>query len=201
MSVEFPYLSSTTRIGEILEKIIQAQTPPKFTHNFLYENLGFKGTGDRPIIKILKTLKFLTSDSVPTQRYNHFRAQGKGSTAMADGIREGWSEIFLSNEKANEQSQTQLKEIFKSVSGKSDAVSEKLASTFRKLCEFADFASNSETVAQTEDIDEIYQEQEKISGHKKTLDFHSDIHVHLPTTSDTSVYTAIFRALREELLD
>jgi hypothetical protein len=33
------------------------------------------------------------------------------------------------------------------------------------------------------------------------LALHHDIHIHLPTTSDVAVYTAIFRALREDLRD
>jgi len=63
-------MPSVTNVPAILEKIKSAATPPRFTHEFLKSNLGFSSSNDRTIIKVLKQLGFLDSNSVPTALYN-----------------------------------------------------------------------------------------------------------------------------------
>jgi hypothetical protein len=59
MPVELPYMMTVGNIGAILDRIQEAGTPPKFTHEFLKNSLGFRGSGDRGIVKVLRQLGFL----------------------------------------------------------------------------------------------------------------------------------------------
>lgn len=129
---------------------------------------------------------------------------------MAAGLRDGWSDVFLSDERAHEKNATQLKSMFQSLTGKSEPVAEKMASTFRALCTLADFsaagaASSVPTGPGQPDTDvgtiTPVTAREAAEGAGRIVSLHSDVHVHLPPTTDVAVYTAIFRALREELLD
>jgi hypothetical protein len=129
---------------------------------------------------------------------------------MAAGLRDGWSDVFLSDEKAYEKNATQLKSMFQSLTGKSEPVAEKMATTFKALCLLADFSASSTSPGRHDAADRDEQASDAVESSPVTatasrdgriISLHSDVHVHLPPTTDVAVYTAIFRALREELLD
>lgn len=203
MPADFAYMTSAKNLKPIMERIQGAGTPPKFTHDFL-KSLGFTSSTDRPIITVLKNLGFLTADGVPTERYNAYRDTSRSGQALAEGLRDGWSAVFLADQKAHERSTTQLTELFKSVSGKGEAVARKMATTFKALSDMGDWtvvpAHTTATAAPLPPEPEV--EESPSEPHQRTrVALHHDVHVHLPATSDVSVYTAIFRALRAELLD
>lgn len=203
MADDLPYMLGIRNLDAILAKIRTAGTPPKFTNDFLKTSLGFPSSTDRGAIKVLKTLGFLSPDSVPTPRYNEFRQAPTSGRAMAIGLREGWGPIFLADQEAHTRTATQLKEIFKNVTGKAESVAEKMASTFKALVQKADFnAIGGAPVTAPESDDDLQEESTKGQPRgSRGLALHHDIHLHLPPSSDVAVYTAIFRALREELLD
>jgi hypothetical protein len=189
-------MSSAKNLPSILDKISSAGAPPRFTNEFL-KTLGFASSNDRTAIKLLKGLGFLTSDGTPTDRYNEFRNPAKSAGALAQGLRDGWSEVFLADQQAPSRTSTELVELFKNVTGKGDAVAKKMATTFRALVERADFS--------TDQVVLVDLPVEEPAGNAPTkhvgVRLHHDVHIHLPATSDVAVYTAIFRALRTELLD
>ena len=154
---------------------------------------------------MLRQLGFLTADSTPTARYNRFRSKTSGGTVLAEGLRDGWADILLADQRAYEKSAAQLAEIFKGVTGAGDASAGKMAQTFKTLAARAEWTSPPTEPASTEP-DAAERPAEAASNGAGApigagLALHHDIHIHLPATSDVAVYTAIFRALREELRD
>jgi hypothetical protein len=140
MAAAPPYMASVKNLPSIFARIQEAGAPPRFTYEFLKSALGFASSQDRGVIAVLKQLGFLASDGTPTQRYNDFRSGPGGGRALADGLREGWSDVFLADQRAHEKTTGQLKELFKSVTGKSEAVAEKMASTFKALADKANWS-------------------------------------------------------------
>lgn len=208
MPTELEYMNASGNIGPIFEKIRAAGAPPRFTHEFLKANLGFSSSNDRGVIKLLKALGFLDDAGTPTPRYHDFRDASKSGLAMAAGLRDGWADVFLSDERAFDKSATQLKSMFQSLTGKSESVAEKMASTFRALVALADFSSKPAVEIESPERQSEGAERPAGGGDivdtsqgSRLLNLHSDVHIHLPPTTDVAVYTAIFRALREELLD
>lgn len=207
MPTEFPYMSTSGNIGAILDKLKTAGTPPKFTNQFL-QSLGFTSSNDRGMIKVLKHLGFLDNDGIPTERYQQYRHPERSAQVLAQALRDGWREAFLVDTKLNEKGQSQLAGIFGSVTGKGEAVAQKMASTFRALADRADFTAE---VAEPPPPVPPADTSTNGSGTGKpsttkdldgaALSLHQDIHIHLPATTDVAVFTAIFRALRNELLD
>jgi hypothetical protein len=61
-----PFLNATGLVTKILDKIIEASQPERFTQDFLSTKLGFSGGSARPIIPLLKKLGFIASDGTPT---------------------------------------------------------------------------------------------------------------------------------------
>ena len=68
MALPKAYLTSSKNLPAILNAIQTAKAPEKFTQRFL-ESLEFKSPNDRLIIGVLKSLKFLSDDGKPTDRY------------------------------------------------------------------------------------------------------------------------------------
>jgi hypothetical protein len=167
--------------------------------------LGFKSSGDRGIVKLLRAMGFLTADGTPTARYNEFRSNLKGGRAIADGLREAYPAVFLADTAAQTRSATELTEIFKRVSGKGEASAVKMGSTFKAVAVLGDWTERPSTVDASQSVvapTPSEQPAEKPSrATKPTLSLHHDVHVHLSATSDVAVYTASFQALKEELLD
>lgn len=210
MANEIPYMASVGNVDKIIQRIRATGTPPRFTHEFLSATLGFRSSNDRSFIKVLRVLGMVTTDGVPTERYNAFKNDISGGSALADGLRDGWSDLYLADERAHEKNPTELQQMFKTITGKGDAVAQKMATTFKALAKHADFSSPPDTILDGEDarpVKETTQEGASPPGPAITptglssMTLSHDVHVHLPTTSDVAVYTAIFRALREELLD
>ncbi len=210
MPVELPYMMAVGNIGPILDRIQEAGTPPKFTHEFMKNSLGFRSSSDRGIVKVLRQLGFLSSDATPTARYNRFRSKSSGGAVLAEGLREGWAEIFLADQRAHEKSSSQLAETFKGVTGAGDASAAKMAQTFKTLASRADWSASAPHAAASSDeapalVERPASQPASNNGaadiDRSRLRLHHDIHIHLPATSDVAVYTAIFRALREELRD
>lgn len=201
------YMTSVKHVKEIFAKIKSAGTPPKFTVEFLKSSLGFSSSSDRAIVPVLKHIKLLSDDGTPTDRYNQFRGPN-GDTVLAQAIREAYADVFLANENANSMSDKELKDLFSSLTGKGDSVAQKMSTTFKTLCGLADFNGTAAAIdtdtdngQETAASDDTTPEPLPKLQHGTTLTLRHDIHVHLPATSDVSVYKAIFRAINEELAD
>ena len=68
---------------KILEKVRSAQTPERFTQDFLATKLGFRGGNPRQFIPLAKRLGFIGSDGRPSEIYNRFRNAATSKAAMA----------------------------------------------------------------------------------------------------------------------
>jgi hypothetical protein len=78
-----------------------------------------------------------------------------------------------------------------------------MATTFKGLAEMADWkpvANASKPLVATREPEAVAPAAAEDHDPGRLV-LHHDVHIHLPPTSDVSVYTAIFRALRAELLD
>lgn len=222
MPAEIPYMPSVVNVNAILDKIQTAGTPPKFTHDFLKSTLGFGSSNDRPFIKVLRQLGFLTADGSPTQRYNDYRGT-QPRRVLAQGLRDGWPELFLADERVYEKSKGQIQAIAKNLTGAGDSVAAKMASTFHALAAKADWAPSLQdpVAVEVEDsaVPENAGDQSGSGGNRngggefigqgrsigngvgvESFQLHHDIHIHLPPTNDVSVYRAIFQAIRAELM-
>lgn len=205
MSDDLPYMPAVGNVAAILEKIRGAGTPPKFTGEFVKSTLGFTSSQDRTFPRMLRQLRFINADGVPLPRYNEFKASSSGGRAMAAGLREGWGPIFLADQNAQARSAAELTDIFKTVTGQSEAVARKMATTFKAFASHADWSADVKVPSEPERTVERHASapadpEPQLRDAMASLSLHHDIHLHLPPTSDVSVYRAIFQALRDELL-
>lgn len=199
-----PFMTGYGQIKRALEKIQTAATPERFTVEFLADTLGMKGGSARPVIPFLKRIGLLGTDGAPTELYREFRNVSKRGSAAARALRTGYAAIFEMNEKANELNDQNLKGLIVQATGAqadSSTVNGILGS-FKTVKAFADFKQESETADVDDDkhLDENEDEEEQERDDPTTVRLGYTINLNLPATSDITVFNAIFRSLKENLL-
>jgi hypothetical protein len=206
MALPTSYLTSTKNLGGILNSIVGAQAPEKFTTRFL-ESLDYKSNSDRLVIGVLKSLGFLADDGRPTQRYFDYLDQTQSDAVLAEAIREAYADLFQINKNANQMSKSEVMNKFKTLSqGQySESVLDKMAMTFTALCSHADFAAPGSQKAKTQDqapADEPSTPAEHPPSGGKGLAISGlvyNIQLILPESRDPKVYDALFDSLRRHL--
>jgi len=205
MAKNYPaFVNATNAVTKILEKIKIAATPDRFTQDYLATELGFPGGGARAFIPLAKKLGLLGSDGTPTDLYKQFRNTNSATSksAMAKAIKNAYSDVYARNEYAHSLSRADFEGLIVEMTGleKGNATVKAIAGTFEALKGFAEFKN-------------IEAEEPLISTDKGTADFSHNgefsdvrlglsytINLVLPKTDDVSVFNAIFRSLRENLL-
>jgi len=205
------YLNNVGSLTKFLEEIRTAGVPERVTFEFL-KTLGFKSSNDRPIIGVLKAIGFLDANGTPTESYRSFRDPDLGPKVLARALRSAYADLYLANTKAHDLPLEKVKGIIATKTSKGTGVVKLIASTFKTLAKAADF---SEPAGESEKPPAKAAHQPKGPddvGHKGPFPthplgqgagppgFHYNIQIHLPTTTDITVYNAIFKSLKEHLL-
>jgi len=112
-----PFMNAYGLVPKILDKIIEARQPERFTQDFLSTKLGFSGGSARAFIPLLKRIGFLSTDGVPTPLYAKFRNADSRGAAMAQALRTGYKELFERNEYAQDMTKEKLKNLIVEMTG------------------------------------------------------------------------------------
>lgn len=196
---DYPYMISNNKIAPIISKIQQAARPAKFTQEVL-KNLGFTSTNDRAFIPLAKRLGFLSDDGTPTVLYDQLKDKTTTKTILATQIKTLYSELYAINVEIHKSSETEIKGAISRVTGKDEDGVNRIYNTFKTLCNNADF-SDSVIVEEPSKEDTPENDAPSSTGISLTTpQFHYNIQIHLPATTDISVYNAIFKSLKDNLL-
>lgn len=196
---DYPYMLSNNKIKPIIEQLQKAERPQRFTQAFLSQ-MGFTSTNDRAFIPLFKKLGFLGESGTPTSLYDSLKDRTTSKKALAKQIRELYAELFAINTEIYNASPDDIKGAISRTSGKDEEGVNRAYNTFKALCSEADFsldltpneANNSESL--------ITESSHNTSVPIKSNEFHYNIQIHLPATNDISVFNAIFKSLKENLL-
>ena len=216
VAAKLPYMLSTGLIPKILKKVQDARRPERFTQDFLETKLGHSGGSARSIIPLLKRMQFLGSDGVPTPLYNRFRNPETQGGAVADGMKHAFGELFDRNEYAYELANDKLTGLVVEISGdtKKSRGTQAIVGTFLALNELANFEKESPDYSTLDTTLEPqvsvrsptgepneFIEPPTISQKNFDLRVGYTINLNLPETNDPTVFNAIFKALRANLLE
>lgn len=225
MALTNAYLVTTKNLDAFLKSIQSAKAPERFTNKFLTQ-LDFSSSNDRLLIGVLKALRFIDDNAVPTQRYFDFLDQGQSGRVLAEGIRDAYSDLFNVNKNAQNMTVDEAKNKLKTLTlgQKSDNVVSLMANTFKALSDLADWKAAPSAVtppaapppaATAERADSktktppsstppatpltatTVPSSQEVGA--RPLQLHYDIQIHLPESRDAAVYDAIFAALRKHL--
>jgi Family of unknown function (DUF5343) len=198
-----PYVMAYGNITKALDRVKEAQTPPRFTQDFLATKLNLKGGGARPIIPFMKRTGFLGSDGTPTELYKRFRGTAvQSGAAAAEALRTGYARLYEVNEYVHDAKDEDLKGIVVQVTGMEPGSSTVTAilGSFKALRAYADFdASAAEEETPVDEL-KLGPKEREPGGTAGTIKLGYTINLNLPATSDVAVFNAIFKSLREHLL-
>ncbi len=198
---DYPYMISNNKIAPIIDKIQQAARPQKFTQEFL-RSLGFQSTNDRAFIPLFKKLGFLADDGTPTALYDQLKDATSTKSILAVQIKELYSELYAINTEIHKSTEADIKGAISRVTGKDADGVGRIYNTFKTLCGIADFSQTVPTATPAKE-EKGLDDPAPIDSAPVALrpsEFHYNIQIHLPATNDISVYNAIFKSLKENLL-
>lgn len=211
MAADIPYMAAAGSIIRILEKIKEAATPESFSGDFLSTKLGFKGGNYLTFISWAKKCGLLNGDGSPTQLYKQFRNPHTSAISLAKGLRQGYAELYARNEYCHELDKKNFKGLVMEATGEAhdSAKVEKIVATFFNAKTLADFEGKlSDSTEASEDTKKVSQVDHPMSpvkeirsSSKVNLGLSYTINLVLPKTDDPSIYNAIFKSLKENLLN
>jgi hypothetical protein len=211
MGAEYPpFMNGYGTATKILSKLKEAQTPDRFTQDFLSTKLGFPGGTAKPFIPLAKRIGFLETDGKPTDLYKSFRNHAHSKAAMATAIRKGYVQFYERNEYAHDLDKKRLEGLVVEITGleAGHATVRAIVGTFEALKAFADFnrsePNHSTTNEQSRQSDKVKPatdvEGTSSEDGEIRLNLAYTINLVLPKTDDVAVFNAIFKSLRENLL-
>lgn len=199
MADSYPYTLSNGRLQDTFEKLRTAAKPEKVTQAFLAK-LGLVSSNDRAVIPLLKKLGFLTEEGSPTEYYDRLKDPSDQPFVLGERIKALYVDVFSVNTSLERASEDEMKGAFARVTGKDADSVVRYVNTFRTLVSLAKFGQ-SPSVTPSPHKEEVKVEQKGKSSDKIVeADFHYNIQIHLPATNDISVYNAIFKSIKENLL-
>ena len=197
---DYPYMISNNKIEPIITKIQQAARPAKFTQEVL-KNLGFTSTNDRAFIPLFKKLGFLLEDGTPSSLYDQLKDATSTKTILGVQIKELYSELYAINTEIHKASEAEVKGAISRVTGKDAEGVVRIYNTFKALCKIASFSAERPIAAVADKVEKQPTTVVEFAGTQPRLsEFHYNIQIHLPATNDISVYNAIFKSLKDNLL-
>ena len=210
MALTNSYVQVYGQLPDFFAKLSEGQAPDRFTRQHL-KDLGFTKTSHHTLIPLMKTLGFLSSDGTPTSRYHEYRDASQSRRVMGDALREANSDLFVIMSDPKNEDRALIEGKFKSTHNCSEKVSKFMTATFFSLLQLADLDQKAlkpttipklgpKSKAKPEsDVETTTPPPHRPIGAPPGL--HYNIQIHLPATKDIEVFNAIFKSLREHLVE
>lgn len=201
-------VQSYSRFSRLFEKIEEAPAPDNLSVQLL-KDWGFSSSNDRAFIPFLKGIGFLTPDGRPTERYHEYRAGTNKRKVLGQALRSAYSDLFSIKSSISRSDYDIVKGKFKSAGNTNDLTADRRANTFFAVLDLADITANpdahavepSRTVGKEDRKDRDIGALDVGQKRRHSTSLNYNIQIHLPATKDVEVYNAIFKSLREHLLD
>lgn len=206
MALTNAYVQVYGQLPELFDRISQGSAPDKFTTQHL-KDWGYTSSNFRAVIPLLKAIGFLSADGSPTSRYHEYRNTAQSKRVMAEAIREAYGDLFTIKSKPTTSDRPLIEGKFKSTHNASPTTAKLMGSTFYSLLELADLSANLEQKSEPKVLvaessaPVIKEETPSPAKNSSRPSLHYNIQIHLPATKDIEVFNAIFKSLKEHLLD
>lgn len=207
MSDSYAYIISNNKIEPIFSRIRSAAKPERFSQQTL-STWGFTASNDRAMVSVMKGLGFLTDSGVPTEYYDRLRDPNDWRYVLAERIRAAYSDLFAIDANMNSAPEAEVRGAMLRITGKDEETVGRYYSTFKALVSLAKFEPKPSRVADavmqpteepTSSVKPKVEVPTEESTHRRRSEYHYNIQIHLPVTTDVTVYNAIFKSLKENL--
>ena len=213
MADNLPYSTSVGTLEKMLEKIKKASAPERFTQDFVGTKLAMKGGSANACIPILKKMGFVAGDGSPTDLYREFRNPAKSRIAVGTAFRRLYSRLYEMNEYVHDANDQDVLGLIVECTGNEhdNAATKYTLTTFNMLRKHADFDTDESVEVFSSDSDDLDHDQhtpitvnlppQHAQQQGKGINLSYTINLNLPATKDIEVFNAIFKSLKEHLLE
>jgi hypothetical protein len=219
MAENLPYSTSVGTLEKVLDKIKTASAPERFTQDFVGTKLAMKGGTARACIPFLKKMGLVGSDGTPLDLYKEFRNPGKSRIALGKAFKILYIRLYEMNEYVHDSNDEDVLGLIMECTGNEhdNAATKYTLSTFNMLRKHSDF--EVEDTSEVDLVDSDYDDspvrqvspvnfnlpphhsapQTQTTG--KGINLSYTINLNLPATKDIEVFNAIFKSLKEHILE
>jgi hypothetical protein len=162
----YPYILKTGALKKFFDTIPSIGIPDKVTVKHL-EMLNFKSTNDRPIIVILKFLKFIDETGIPGERYKQYRDRSRSRAVLGAAVRDAYQDLFKLHPDADQKDHQALHNYFNTQTGRGERAVKATTETFKALCAMSDFGSTDVSGEEEGQQDRIPSHPNPPRGHMK----------------------------------
>lgn len=216
MPENLPYSTSVGTLEKILEKIRTASVPERFTQDFVNTKLAMKGGTATSCIPFLKKMGFVESNGSPTDLYKEYRNPKKSRIALGKAFKQLYARLYEMNEYVHDADDAEVLGLIVECAGsEKKAVATKYTlATFNMLRKHADFEVDLDVEWDKEEQDKEIDSKPAIDNkshfpvassqvpyQQKGINLSYTINLNLPATKDIEVFNAIFKSLKQHLLD
>lgn len=202
---DFAYTTVPGKIKPLLEKIRQVGVPPKATVQWL-KSIGFKSSNDAGLIGILKIAGLVDPSGVPTGVWSSYRGSHH-KKVLGDALRAGYAELFAVYPNAWESSNSDLENVFSTSSTAGKQVIAKTVSTFKALCECAEFSPSGQRAAaalqspalHSPVVERLASGPVTPSSDMRNPSVHIDIQIHISPEASVDQIDQIFKSMAKHL--
>ena len=163
----------------------------------------------RALIPLLKKLGFIDAANVPTDAYKLYRDDAQSQHIMANQLKFAYSDLYRAHEYAHTLEKAELTAKLKTLTGaaEDDAIIPAVVGTFLELRKLAKFDQEDKgrkpkpkhERETPESEEEPEPEKQKLS--RTQLGISYTINLNLPATTEVEVFNAIFKSLKEHILN
>ena len=214
MPTQYPFVVSNNKIEPLLSRIRTATKPERMSMELLV-NWGFPSSNDRAMPRLFKALGFLTENGQPTALYDRLRDPREYRRVLGERIRDTYADLFALDPNIHQAQDDEVRAAISRITGKDAETVKRYFSTFKTLVSLADLnpptpvetpasapvgspAAAPLTPLPTPPASVDTPPAPAPVAHRKS-EYHYNIQIHLPVTTDITVYNAIFKSLRENL--
>jgi len=196
----YPAIVKTGAMKEVFLKVKTTGTPEKFTAQHL-KSLGYTSSNDVAILKALKIVGFINTDSKPTEKYKSYKGKD-GPKILAEGIKTGYSELYQLYPDAEQKDEESLAHFFATKTDAGESTRKTMIATFKALCSMADFKSEK-SYSESVDTPPAAEKLKEVITSKNNLNpaVNINIELQIPATNDPEVYKNFFEAMKKHLLN
>lgn len=212
MPDSYPYTISNNKIGPVFARIQTAAKPERVSQALLAQ-WGFTASNDRAMLRVLRDLRFINENGVPTGAYDSIRDHANWKYTLADQIRICYADLYAIDPNFHALSEGEIKSTMMRITGKDEESAKRYFATFKTLASLANFSPRpgGKKSVDEKPVDEAAIPKFEVpvplppsapaapDHSRRKTEYHYNIQIHLPVTSDISVYNAIFKSLKENL--
>lgn len=208
MPSQYPFVVSNNKIEPLLSRIRTATRPERMTMELLV-TWGFPSSNDRAFPRLFRALGFLNENGQPTALYDRLRDPREYRRVLGERIRDLYADLFALDPNIHAAPDDEIRAALSRITGKDAETVKRYFSTFKTLVSLADLnapapvdppAPTPAPPAPAPVAATPATEPPAVPPppHRKS-EYHYNIQIHLPVTTDITVYNAIFKSLRENL--